>query len=152
MAAIEIKNISSVFHDSCEDNNNMDSRALEKKKRNREFVIKKFEKGKYVSEEKTFENEDDEREFESYREDMLREYDTPYIDDWSGYGVHHIELYIVKCWVGMVIDKWRDEEEAESKSRKKKTTEELIEEKCCDLPLPAVFSTKPSPLQLKEPW
>ena len=108
----------------------------------------------------------DEEEFERYREDMLREYDFTFGDDWDG--SMDIESYIVRCWVGLVIDKWYDEED-ESKNRKKKPdwkdTTELIEETLknssksnetySDLPLPAVFSTKPSPLQepqLKEPW
>ena len=141
-----------------------DNRTLEeqKKKKNRKFVIDKYERGKYVSVDRTFEKENDEDEFNSYREDMLR--DSTFGDDWDG--DMDIESYIEKCWIGLVIDNWYDEEEAESKNMKKKPepkdTSELIEEilKNChrpdgtysDLPLPTVFSTKPSPLQLKDPW
>jgi hypothetical protein len=154
MASITKMNISSTVSDSSLDH------TLEKQKKNREFVINKYEKGKYVRVERTFEKEGDEEEFERYREDMLREYDFTFGDDWDG--SMDEELYIVRCWVGLVIDKWYDEED-ESKKRKKKPewkdTTELIEENSSksnetysDLPLPAVFSTKPSPLQLKEPW
>lgn len=150
-------NISSTVSDSSLDH------ALEKQKKNRKFVINKYEKGKYVRVERTFEKEGDEEEFERYREDMLREYDFTFGDDWDG--SMDEESYVVRCWVGLVIDKWYDEED-ESKKRKKKPewkdTTELIEETLknssksnetySDLPLPAVFSTKPSPLQLKEPW
>ena len=156
MASNTKMNISSTVSDSSLDH------TLEKQKKNREFVINKYEKGKYVRVERTFEKEGDEEEFERYREDMLREYDFTFGDDWDG--SMDIESYIVRCWVGLVIDKWYDEED-ESKNRKKKPdwkdTTELIEETLknssksnetySDLPLPAVFSTKPSPLQLKEP-
>lgn len=157
MASNTKMNISSTVSDSSLDH------ALEKQKKNRKFVINKYEKGKYVRVERTFEKEGDEEEFERYREDMLREYDFTFGDDWDG--SMDEESYVVRCWVGLVIDKWYDEED-ESKKRKKKPewkdTTELIEETLknssksnetySDLPLPAVFSTKPSPLQLKEPW
>ena len=190
MASNTKMNISSTVSDSSLDH------TLEKQKKNRKFVINKYEKGKYVRVERTFEKEGDEEEFERYREDMLREYDFTFGDDWDG--STDIESYIEKCWIGLVIDKWYDEED-ESKNRKKKPwkdTTELIEETLknagiwydeeeaeirnrkkkpdwkdttelteetlknssksnetySDLPLPAVFSTKPSPLQLREPW
>lgn len=187
MASTTKMNISSTVSDSSLDH------TLDKQKKNREFVIKKYEKGKYVRVERTFEKEGDEEEFERYREDMLREYDFTFGDDWDG--SMDEESYIVRCWVGLVIDKWYDEEdeskkrkkkpewkdttelieetlknagirydeeEAESRNRKKKPdwkdTTELIEENSSesnetysDWPLPLVFSTKPSPLQLKEP-
>jgi hypothetical protein len=130
-----------------DDNGDRFFRTPEEKAKNREKVRAKFKKGKYVRVHEVFEDENDEECYEEYREMMEQDY----MDDMEG-SYADMQLAIVNDWVEGVIERWDNEDKGAKFTNRhlKNAWGDYRDDKHSDdWPLPLVFSSNPSPLQIQ---
>ena len=122
-------------------------RTPEEKAKNREKVRAKFKKGKYVRVHEVFEDENDDECYEEYRDMMEQDY----MGDMEG-SYADMQLAIVNDWVAQTIERWDREDKGEKFEDiylKDAWGDYRDDKHSDDWPLPLVFSSNPSPLQIQ---